>query len=118
MSGHFGDASTFKLYVNFDNPLFEGKIDVDALDNWLNVLEGYFFVYNFSDRENITFALLKAVLHVQNLRGTYCEQNSSNESRMFETNPPWASSIYVVREQYYLVGNYDEQYTKWTIQRQ
>ena len=37
---------------------------------------------------------------------------------MFETNPTWASFIDVVREQYYTMGNYDDQYTKWTIMRQ
>ena len=62
----FGDANPFKVQVNFDIPLFEGKIDADALDNWLNVLEGYFSVHNFFDREKITFAILKAVPHVQN----------------------------------------------------
>ena len=56
----------FKVQVKFDIPLFEGHINADALDNWLNVLEGYFSVHNFFDREKITFALLKAVPHVQN----------------------------------------------------
>ena len=37
---------------------------------------------------------------------------------MFETNPTWASFIDAVREQYYPVGNCDDQYTKWTILRQ
>ena len=71
MSCRFGDANPFKVQVNFDIPLFEGNIDIDSLDNWLNVLEGYFFVHNFSDREKITFALLKVVPHVQNWWGTY-----------------------------------------------
>ena len=117
-SSRFGDATPFKVQVNFEIPLFEGNIDADALDNWLNVLEGYFSVHNFSDREKITFALLKAVPHVQNWWGTYCEQNLSDESEMFETIPTWASFIDAVKEQYYPVGNYDDQYTKWTILRQ
>ena len=111
-SSRFGDATPFKVQVKFDIPLIEGNIDADALDNWLNVLEGYFSVYNFFDREKITFALLKEVPHVQNCRGTYCEQNSSDESEMFETNITWASFIHVVKEEYYLVGNYDDQYKK------
>ena len=41
-SSQFRDATPFKVQVNFDIPLFEGNIDADALDNWLNVLEGYF----------------------------------------------------------------------------
>ena len=46
-SNRFGDATLFKVQVNFDIPLFEGNIDEDALDNWLNVLEGYFSVHIF-----------------------------------------------------------------------
>jgi hypothetical protein len=62
-SSLFGDATPFKVQVNFDIPVFEGQIDVDALEKWLNLLEGYFFVHNFSDREKITFVLLKALPH-------------------------------------------------------
>ena len=54
-------ATPFKLQVNFDIPLFEGLIDVDVVDKWLNILEGYFLVHNFSDREKITYTLLKVV---------------------------------------------------------
>jgi hypothetical protein len=35
-------STPFKVYVNFDIPLFEGLIDADAVDKWLNMLEGYF----------------------------------------------------------------------------
>jgi hypothetical protein len=47
---------------------------VDALEKWLNLLEGYFFVHNFSDRENITFALLKDLPHVKHWWETYWEK--------------------------------------------
>ena len=114
----FGDEAPFKVQVNFYIPLFEGQINADSLDKWLNVIEGYFSIHNFSDRENITFSLLKIVPHVQNWWGTYWDQNSLDEFRMFETNPTWGSFVDVVNEQYYLVGNYDDQYTKWTIMRQ
>ena len=66
MSSQFRDANPFKVQLNFDIPLFEFQINVDSLDKWLNVLEVYFFVHNFFDRENITFALLKAVPSVKN----------------------------------------------------
>jgi hypothetical protein len=58
-------ATPFKVQINIDIPLFEGMIDADVVDKWLNLLEGYFLVYNFSDRENITFALLKVIPHVK-----------------------------------------------------
>jgi hypothetical protein len=47
-SSSSGHATPFKVQVNFDIPLFEGLIDVDAVDKWLNLLEGYFSVHNFS----------------------------------------------------------------------
>ena len=55
----------FKIQVNFEIPVFKGQIDADALEKWVNMLEGYFLVYNFSNREKITFALLKVVPHVK-----------------------------------------------------
>jgi hypothetical protein len=57
---HSGGATPFKVQVNFDIPIFDGQIDADAIDRWLNLLEGYFSVHEFSDREKIIFALLKA----------------------------------------------------------
>jgi hypothetical protein len=56
---------------NFDIPIFEGQIDADALEKWLNILEGYLSVHNFFDRENITFALLKALPHVKHWWESY-----------------------------------------------
>lgn len=57
---HFGGTAPFKVQVNFDIPIIEVQIDVYVADKWLNLLEGYFSVHNFSERENITFPLLKA----------------------------------------------------------
>jgi hypothetical protein len=64
-NNHFGSTSPFKVQVNFDILVFEGQIDVDALDKWLNLLEGYFSVHNFFDTKKITFALLKALPHLK-----------------------------------------------------
>jgi hypothetical protein len=113
-SDHFGGTPPFKVQVSFDIPIFEGQIDADALDKWLNLLEGYFFVHNFFDRENITFALLKVVPHVKDWWDTYCEKKAMEESTMFAVIPTWGSFRDVIKEQYYPVGSYDDQYTKWT----
>jgi hypothetical protein len=48
-------------------------IDVDVIEKWLNLIEGYFLVHNFSDGENITFALLKVIPHVKDWLDTYSE---------------------------------------------
>jgi hypothetical protein len=113
-SNHFGGTTPFKVQVNFDIPTFEGQIDVDALEKWLNLLEGYFSVHNFSNRENITFVLLKVVPHVKHWWETYCEKKSTEESGIFGVEPTWDSFMDAIKEQYYPVGNYDDQYMRWT----
>jgi hypothetical protein len=60
-----GGTAPFKVQINFNIPIFEGHIDAYVVDKWLNLLEGYFSVHNFSNREKITFALLKVVPHVK-----------------------------------------------------
>jgi hypothetical protein len=70
-SSRFGYNAPFKVQVNFDITIFEGQIDVDSLEKWLNFLEGYFFVDKFFDRENITFALLKYLPHIKHWWETY-----------------------------------------------
>jgi hypothetical protein len=73
-SDHIGSTDPLKVQVNFDILIFEGQIDENNLEKWLNILEGYFSIHNFSNRENITFALLKVVPHVKDWWETYYEE--------------------------------------------
>ena len=84
-------ASPFKVQVNFDIPLFEGLIDADVVDKWLNLLEGNFSVHNFFDREKINFSLLKVIPHVKDWWDTYFEQRAIEEYAIFAVAPTWDS---------------------------
>jgi hypothetical protein len=95
---HFGGTSPFKVQFNFDIPIFEGHIDADALDKWLNMLEGYFSIHIFFDRENITFALLKALPHVKHWWEIYWEQSSTEESGIYGAEPTWEFFVDAVKE--------------------
>ena len=64
-NSYSGNATSFKVQVNFEIPIFEGQIDADVIE-WLNLLEGYFSIHDFSSWEKITFALLNADPHVKN----------------------------------------------------
>jgi hypothetical protein len=97
-SDNFGGTSPFKVQVNFSIPVFEGQIDTDALEKWLNMLEGYFFVHNFSDRENITFTLLKGLPHVKHWWENYWEQRSTKESGIYGAKPTWHFFVDVFKE--------------------
>jgi hypothetical protein len=82
-SSSSGGTAPFKVQINFDIPIFEGQIDADVVDKWLNLLEGYFSVHNFSNREKITFALLKVVPHVKDWWETFCEKKETEEPSLF-----------------------------------
>jgi hypothetical protein len=117
-SSYSGSATPFKVQVNFDIPIFEGQIDADVVDKWLNLLEGYFSVHDFSSREKITFALLKAAPHVKDWWETYCEQKDESTPSLFSAAPTWNSFWDAIKEQYYPVGSYEDKYIKWTMLRQ
>jgi hypothetical protein len=82
-SSSSGGTNPFKVQINFDIPIFEGQIEADAVEKWLNLLEGYFFVHNFSNREKITFALLKFIPHVKYWWENFCEQKEIEEPSLF-----------------------------------
>jgi hypothetical protein len=111
-------AAQFKVQINFDIPIFEGQIKTNVVHKWLNLLEGYFSVHNFSNREKFTFALLKTVPHVNDWWESFCEQKETEEPSLFIVTTTWESIKDDIKEQYYHVRSYDELYTKWTTLRQ
>ena len=117
-NSHSGGTTPFKVQVNFDIPIFEGQIDADAVDRWLNLLEGYFSVHDFYDREKFIFALLKASPHVKDWWETYCEKMDETEPSLFSAVPTWNSFRDAIKEQYYPVGSYEDKYIQWTTLRQ
>jgi hypothetical protein len=92
-------------------------IDANVVDKWLNLLEGYFLVHNFSDRKKITFSLLKVIPHVKYWWDTYSEKRAMEESAIFVVAPTWDSFRDTIKEHYYHVGSYEDQYTRCTTLR-
>jgi hypothetical protein len=113
----FGGTSPFKVQINFDIPIFEGQIDADSLEKLLNMLQGYFSVHNFSNRKKITFDFLKALPHEKHWWEIYWEKSSTEEFGIYGAELTWDFFVDVVKEQYYLVGNYEDQYMRWTTLR-
>ena len=107
-SSHSGGATPFKVQVNFEIPIFEGQIDADAIDRWLNLLEGYFSVHDFFDREKIIFSLLKDAPHVKDWWETHCEKKDETEASLFLGVPTWNYFRDAIKEQYYPVGSYED----------
>jgi hypothetical protein len=87
---------------------------LDFIDKWLNLLEGNFSIHNFSNRENITFSLLKVVPRVKDWWETFCEKKVIEGSTLFTVAPTWGSFRDDIKDKYYPVGSYDDLYTIWT----
>ena len=75
-------------------------------------------VHDFSDRENIIFALLKATPNVKDWWETYYEKKDETEPSLFSVVPTWNYFRDAVKEQYYPVGSYEDKYIQWTTLRQ
>jgi hypothetical protein len=58
-----------------------------------------FPVHNFSDREKITFALLKVIPHVKYWWDTYSDQRVVEEYTIFLVVPTWDSFHEAIKEQ-------------------
>jgi len=117
-NNYSGNAIPFKVQVSFEIPIFEGQINVDAVDKWLNLLEGYFSVDEFLIWEMIVFALLKATPHIKDWWETYCEQKNESTCSLFLATPTWDSFQDAIKEQYYPVKSYEDKYIKWTMLQQ
>lgn len=113
-SSDSGNATPIKVRVNFGIPTFESQIDADVVDKWLNLLEGYFFVHDFSRREKSMFALLKTTTHVKDWWETCCEQKDESTASLFLVAPTLNSFWYAIKEQYYPIRSDEDKYIKWT----
>jgi hypothetical protein len=80
----------------------------------LNLLEGYYSVQKISDSEKITFALLKSLPHVRAWSEFYWERYIVDESTLLGREPTWETFIDSLKEEFYPVENYDDQYMRWT----
>jgi hypothetical protein len=49
---------------------------------------------------------------------TYSEQRAIEESVIFVVTPTWDSFMDSIKEKYYPIGTYKDEYTRWTILRQ
>jgi hypothetical protein len=92
-----GGATPLKVQINFDIPIFEGHIDADVVDKWLNLLEGYFFFHNFSNRENITFDSSKS-FPMSKIGGKHSvSKRKQRNPNYFQSRPPGNPSGMLLR---------------------
>jgi hypothetical protein len=73
-----------------------------------------FLSITFQIDKKITFVLLKVVAHVKGWWETFCEKKETKKPSLFIVATTWKSFMDDIEKKYYLVGSYDNLYTKWT----
>ena len=113
----FHATTPFKVQVNFDILNFEGKVDAEAIDNWLSKLERYFSVNNFLAAEKITVSLLKAETHVKLAQETKLadKQWEFFDGTYVDKKPTWGEFVEYIKEAYFPEDVYEQKYIEWQL---
>jgi hypothetical protein len=106
-SNHIGSVTPFKVQVNFDIPVFEGQIDADALETWLNLLEGYFIVCNFSIEKRSPLRSLR-LSPMSNISEKVTGRKIPQRSLEYLRSPTWDIFMDAIKVQYYPIENYED----------
>ncbi|GKD75970.1 hypothetical protein Tco_1334252, partial [Tanacetum coccineum] len=53
-----GSQYLFKVEARIDIPTYDGTVDAEKLDSWIDQLETYFTLYRFHSKEKVIFARL------------------------------------------------------------
>nr|CAD1821363.1 unnamed protein product [Ananas comosus var. bracteatus] len=92
-----GRSKPFKVKAKIKIPNYNGVVDAEKLDAWLDQLETYFDLYNYSNAKKVTFAKLKLVGHALTWwKATL--QTTANE----EFN--WSQFKRPIRQEFYPMG--------------
>jgi hypothetical protein len=92
-----GGVTPFKVQINFDIPIFKVHIDTYVVDKWFNLLERYFFVHNFSNREKITLRSSKSFPTSKIGGKLYVSKRKLRNPHYLQSRPPGIPSRMILR---------------------
>ena len=100
-----GKIRNLKIDFKLDIKDFDGSIDVEKLDDWIDRLETYFTLYRFSSEEKLAYATIKLSKHALTWWKSYKRQANRAKS--------WKEFKRVLRVTFYPVGYLEERWFKW-----
>lgn len=106
-----GSFQNLRIDFKVEIPVYDGRVDVERLDDWVERLETYFALYGYTSKEKITFATLKLSSHALTWWKSY--KRNSNEEVV-----SWEKFKELLRKQFYPVGFLEERWSKWFNLRQ
>ncbi|XP_038973019.1 uncharacterized protein LOC120105044 [Phoenix dactylifera] len=96
----------FKVEARIDIPTFDGTVDAEKLDSWIDQLETYFTLYGFSSHEKVAFARLKLSSHALAWWNSYLKDNSDKEVT-------WGEFSRLLRQEFYPMGYSQDRWFRW-----
>ncbi|KAL6191619.1 hypothetical protein ACLB2K_038009 [Fragaria x ananassa] len=68
-----------KIDFKVEIPMYDGSVNVEKLDDWIERLDTYFTLYGYSSKEKIIFATLKLSVHALSWWKSYRKHVKRNE---------------------------------------
>ncbi|XP_026399975.1 uncharacterized protein LOC113295860 [Papaver somniferum] len=104
-------ADTLVAFVKLEIYDYNGVMEDEKLDGWLDKLETYFTVHQLVESQKISFASLKLSNHASTWWKAY-------KKRYVTENMTWHQFKNLMRKHFYPVGYLDERWYKWQHLRQ
>lgn len=106
-----GSHRPFKVEARIDIPTFDGTVDAEKLDSWIDQLETYFTLYGFNSSEKVAFARLKLTSHALAWWNSQLKMMNEEEVHRSEFTR-------LLRREYYPMGYSQERWSRWHNLRQ
>ncbi|GJR36909.1 hypothetical protein Tco_1212593 [Tanacetum coccineum] len=105
-----GSHKPFKVEARIDIPSYDGTVDAEKLDSWLDQLETYFTLYGFTSTAKVSFARLKLTSHA------LAWWNA--QLKMTRDRITWNEFKRLLRQEYYPMGYSQDRWSRWHNLRQ
>ncbi|PWA90212.1 hypothetical protein CTI12_AA103160 [Artemisia annua] len=96
----------FKVEAKIDIRTYDGTIDAEKLDSWLDQLETYFTLYGFRSSEKVVFAQLKLTSHALAWWNSQLKIMGNEEIS-------WKKFTLLLRQEFYPMGYVQDRWTRW-----
>ncbi|GJU61477.1 putative reverse transcriptase domain-containing protein [Tanacetum coccineum] len=95
-----------RIYI----PIYDGTVDAEKLDSWIDQLETYFTLYGFSSSDKVIFARLKLTSHALAWWNSQLKTKGEDVS--------WKEFTRLLRREFYPMGYSQDRWTQWHNLRQ
>ncbi|TXG50795.1 hypothetical protein EZV62_023319 [Acer yangbiense] len=95
-----------KVDFKVDIPVYDGIINAEKLDRWIDRLEIYYTVNKYSKSQKIKFASLKLSSHALTWWKSYRKRHNVSDLT-------WKKFKILLRKQFYPIGYVEERWYKW-----